>query len=73
MHHNNWPVGDVAGHVDLSDGVDGLQLKELDKVVEQGEDDDGNDVAETLVHASLQRMNYKSRFQNIKEFCESQK
>ena len=34
MHHNNWPVGDVAGHVDLSDGVDGLQLKELDEVVE---------------------------------------
>ena len=34
MHHNNFPVGDVAGHVDLSDGVDGLQLKELDEVVE---------------------------------------
>ena len=30
--------------------VDGLYLKELDKVVEDGEHDDGNDVTESITH-----------------------
>ena len=30
--------------------VDGLYLKELDKVVEDGEHDDGNDVTKTVTH-----------------------
>ena len=33
--------------------VDGLELEELDGVVEEGEDDDGEDVAEAVVLARL--------------------
>ena len=51
---NHLPVSVVIFTHHLPDGVDCLQLKELDHVVGQGEDDDGDDVANTIVHTSLQ-------------------
>ena len=37
--------------------VDGFNLEELDNVVGNGEDDDGKDVAESVVHVQLQNDN----------------
>ena len=37
--------------------VDGFNLEELDNVVGNGEDDDGQDVAEPVVHVQLQNEN----------------
>ena len=47
---NFWHVGAIFHPPNLKSVVACLELKELDKIVEDGEDDDGDDVTESWRH-----------------------